>query len=165
MNGSIRAACLVRMLHALNIKGREVVDFGAGDGRVLFAAIAGGASKAIGFELPENKAHKFVFDAVRKKLTSADKVALPSNGSTWSDAEWFPRDIDNMREVPGAPACVYTFWVGMPFETQERILTLCARCPSVDAIAVFRDRKWPKPDDGLPARVREQSRALANARG
>jgi hypothetical protein len=137
------------MLHALDINGREIVDFGAGDGRVLFAAMAAGASRAVGFELHENKAHKFVFDAVCKRLASANTVVLP-NEVAWSDAEWFPRDINFMREVPCSPHCVYTFWVGMPFETQERVLSLCARCPSIDAIAVFRDHKWPKPENGPP---------------
>ncbi len=147
-NGSIRAACLVRMLRALKIKGREIVDFGAGDGRVLHAAMAAGATNANGYELPANKAHKFVFDAVRKKLHSDTTGALSTCRVSWSKANWFPLDIDRIRQMPGNPQCVYTFWVGMPFKTQEHILTLCAQSPTVRAIAVFRDRKWPKPEDG-----------------
>uniref|UniRef100_A0A6T7ZWS0 Histone-lysine N-methyltransferase, H3 lysine-79 specific n=1 Tax=Cryptomonas curvata TaxID=233186 RepID=A0A6T7ZWS0_9CRYP len=147
-NGSIRPTCLVRMLRAMGISGSEFLDFGAGVGLVLFAAMAGGATKAIGYELPDNKAHKFVFDAVLKKLHMENRFALPVS---WSEGQWYPRDIDDMRRMPGNPHCVYSFWVGMPFKTQEHILRLCARCPTVRAIAVFRDRKWPKPDDVVTA--------------
>lgn len=147
-NGSLRPTCLVRMLRAMRISGSEFLDFGAGVGVVLVAAMAGGATKAIGYELPDNKAHKFVYDAVLKKLYMEKRFALPV---AWSEGQWCPRDIHNMRHMPGNPHCVYSFWVGMPFETQEHILKLCARCPTVRAIAVFRDRKWPTPDEGLPA--------------
>ena len=149
LNGSVRATCLVRMLRALKLEGSLFVDFGAGDGRVLLAAMAIGALKALGYELPDNRAHRFVFDAVVQKLV-LDDTDIVSTDVTWSCAEWRPQDIDFLREVPDGTSCVYTFWVGMPFDTQERILTLCARCPSIEAIVVFRDRKWPKPDLGPP---------------
>ena len=70
MNGSVRATCLVRALQALRVQGKELVDFGAGDGRVLLAAIASGASKAAGYELPDNSAHQFVFDAVVEAISA-----------------------------------------------------------------------------------------------
>ncbi len=149
-NGSIRPTCLVRILRAMLIAGSEVLDFGAGIGLVLLAAMSGGATKAIGYELPDNKAHSFVFDAVLKKLHIENRFALPV---AWSEGQWYPRDIDDMRRMPGNPHCVYSFWVGMPFKTQEHILRLCAQCTTVRAIAVFRDRKWPTPDNGLPACV------------
>ena len=149
-NGSIRPTCLVRMLRAMRIGGSEFLDFGAGIGLVLFAAMSGGATKAIGYELPDNKAHKFVFDAVLKKLHMENRFALPV---AWSEGQWYPRDIDDMRRMPGNPHCVYSFWVGMAPKTQLQILTLSAQSPTVRAIAVFRDRKWPTPDDGLPACV------------
>lgn len=150
LNGSIRATCLVRMLRALNIDGREILDFGAGDGRVLLAAIATGASKASGYELPENSAHRFVFNAVRTALSVSDSVALaPVAATSLPRADWIARDINNLQELPPDASCAYSFWVGMPLPTQEHILALCARSPSIDSIAVFRDRKWRKPEDGL----------------
>jgi len=54
LNGSIRPLDLVRILGALEIQGREFIDFGAGDGRVLLSAILGSAKKASGYELPVN---------------------------------------------------------------------------------------------------------------
>jgi hypothetical protein len=149
LNGSIRATCLVRMLHALQISGRDVLDFGAGDGRVLLAAVATGATKATGFELPDNSAHRIVFEAVRKSLNGANGIASASAFSTaWPCADWLARDINNIRELPINSSCAYSFWVGMPLPTQEHILSLCARSPSIDSVAVFRDRKWRKPEDG-----------------
>ena len=38
---------------------------GAGDGRVLLSAISAGASGATGYELPDNKGHKMLFDCVK----------------------------------------------------------------------------------------------------
>ena len=66
-----------------------------------------------------------------------------------------PQDIGRFRELHGLPACVFASWVDVSFETQERILTLCAHCSSIDVIAVLRDRKWRMPDTGPPIRVRE----------
>ena len=39
----------------------------------------------------------------------------------------------------------------MPLSTQEHILKLAAECPSVQAVAVFRDRKWTSSSDVLDA--------------
>ena len=36
------------------------MDFGEGSGRVVFSAVAGGASGSYGYELPENKGMKYV---------------------------------------------------------------------------------------------------------
>ena len=48
----------------LSVKGNKLVDFGEGSGRVVFSAVAGGASGSYGYELPENKGMKYVFDAM-----------------------------------------------------------------------------------------------------
>jgi hypothetical protein len=53
-----------------------------------------------------------------------------------------------MRQIPNLTNCVYSFWVGMPLWTQNRILKLCAGCPTVDTLAVFKDQKWRTPDEG-----------------
>ncbi len=158
MNGNLRPTSLVRVLRALKPEKSDFLDFGAGDGRVLHAAMASRASTAKGFELPANKAHKFVFDAVGKELHSDASSILSTLRVAWSNAEWCSQDIDsirripgNSRRMPGNSQCVYSFWVGMPLQTQTRILRLSAQSPAVKAIAVFRDRKWPKPESGQPA--------------
>ncbi len=51
------------------------------------------------------------------------------------------RDIGSasqMARIPNAPDCV----------CQIHILDLCARCSTIDSIAVYRDRKWREPKDG-----------------
>ena len=68
LNSSIRPLDLVRILGALEIQGREFIDFGAGDGRVLLSAILGSATKASGYELPENKAHRTILLAVLRSI-------------------------------------------------------------------------------------------------
>ena len=71
LNGSIRPLDLVRILGALEIQGREFIDFGAGDGRVLLSAILGSATKASGYELPVNIAQycMLFFDPSKGKQT------------------------------------------------------------------------------------------------
>jgi hypothetical protein len=57
-----------------------------------------------------------------------------------------------MPGTPGGfPNCAYAFWVGMPPVTQRAILQLCALCPSVDTLAVFRCRNWNLPEKGNEA--------------
>jgi hypothetical protein len=60
---------------------------GAGDGRVLVAVLAaGGACSAVGYELPENVAQKFVYTGVLSTLP------LQLNGS----ADLVGKDIDEV---------------------------------------------------------------------
>jgi predicted nicotinamide N-methyase len=53
------------------IVGKRVVDLGAGDGRVLAAALVLGAQSAVGYQLPGNIAQKLVFDAVIFRMISS----------------------------------------------------------------------------------------------
>ena len=53
-----------------------------------------------------------------------------------------------MSEISNDSECVFSFWVGMPFATQVRILEISSACPTITTIAVFRDRKWPSPAEG-----------------
>jgi hypothetical protein len=73
--GSLRPKSLAEILTLMKIEGKRVVDLGAGDGRVLTAALVLGAQSAVGYELPGNIAQKFVLDAVILKMisTSASK--------------------------------------------------------------------------------------------
>jgi hypothetical protein len=64
LNGSLRAGGLVEILLRMRVKDKHVLDLGAGDGRVLLAALLAGAGKASGYELPANWPHEYVFQAV-----------------------------------------------------------------------------------------------------
>ena len=126
LNGSIRPLDLVRILGALEIQGREFIDFGAGDGRVLVSAILGSATKASGYELPENKAHRTILHAVLRSIKKET-----DSGVEFLEAavHWIGRDINRLLSIPSCPSsqsCIYSFWVGMPLPTQEKILLLCA---------------------------------------
>ena len=48
--------------------GSNFVDAGAGDGKLTACAIAAGAAKAMGYELPENDAHRVIFAALMSRL-------------------------------------------------------------------------------------------------
>jgi hypothetical protein len=43
-NGSVRPKCLAQVLRALRVKDHELVDFGAGSGRVILSAVVEGES-------------------------------------------------------------------------------------------------------------------------
>jgi len=60
-------------------------------------------------------------------------------------------DIDALELLSGDPHIVFSFWVGMKLATQEHILKLAGECPSVRAVAVFRDAKWTSSSDVLDA--------------
>jgi hypothetical protein len=54
-----------------------------------------------------------------------------------------------MTKLPKGSDSAFAFWVGMPYSTQVRILELCSGCSTMETIAVFRDRKWTTPDEGI----------------
>ena len=118
VNGSITAAGLIRVFHELEIDGREVVDLGAGVGRVVLSAMVRGASRATGFEHPENKAHEFVFSAAVKKIK--DKFESASHGVDWGKATWYPRDIDEV--TPMFPPSLFDCTVTVDFVENRLII-------------------------------------------
>ena len=66
---SLSPKSLDQLFRAMNVYGCRFVDMGAGDGRVLVAVLAaGGACSAVGYQLPENAAQKFVFYGVLSTL-------------------------------------------------------------------------------------------------
>ena len=75
------------VLGALEIYGHELIDFGAGEGRVLLASLAKGAVRAVGYELPSNQAHQFVFASVLSKVC----------GDAQSRAQWISKDISERK--------------------------------------------------------------------
>mmetsp|Transcript_52492 Transcript_52492/g.109535 ORF Transcript_52492/g.109535 Transcript_52492/m.109535 type:complete len:138 (-) Transcript_52492:791-1204(-) len=68
--------------------GEPGVDFGAADGKFLLAAASNGSGHVTGFELPENKVHKMLFDAVVKRISRKYDLHL--------DVEWIGQDIDEV---------------------------------------------------------------------
>jgi hypothetical protein len=62
--GSVNPLGMVRIFRAMRIQGRNFVDLGAGDGRVLAAAAACGAHTAWGCELPGNTGCIMIFNAL-----------------------------------------------------------------------------------------------------
>ena len=69
--------------------GCRVVDLGAGEGRFMASALDSGALSAVGYELPENSAHKFVFDAALRRIYYwLDFKKVP--------AHWLAQDIDQV---------------------------------------------------------------------
>jgi len=123
------------VLRALSVNGNELVDFGAGSGRVILSAVAEGASRAYGYELPENKGMKYIFDSMASAVK--DRV------------KWIGKDILDLEELNGSPSCAFSFWVGFPLPVQEHILQLCSETASVRTIAVFKDSKWRHADQGM----------------
>ena len=83
INGSIRPSCLAHVLDALIVNGSELIDYGAGDGRVLVASLAKGASRAHGYELPANGAHQFVLNAVLEKIRE----------HAWGRVHWISKNV------------------------------------------------------------------------
>ena len=139
VSGSVRPMSLARILRALKVRGKGLVDFGAGSGRVLFSAILEGASRSYGYELPVNEGMKALFDSV----CVASSIAAPDS------LEWIGKDILDIVELNGRPSCAFSFWVGLPYPVQEHVLDLCSKSASIKAIAVFKYRKWGQADEGL----------------
>jgi hypothetical protein len=139
VNGSIGLSCLDKVLVALQVNGREFIDFGTGDGRVLVASLLIGATSAYGYELAANKAHQYVLSAAISNYPE-DVIRR---------VHWISKDIDELSELPeGSASCAFSFWVGIPLDTQEKILHLCAASFSIRSVCVFRDSKWREPEDG-----------------
>lgn len=150
---------------------------GAGDGRVLLSAISAGASGATGYELPDNKGHKLLFDCVKERCDVEGKhhALWEVRSHTCCSTRWCqnPRffgaqaadfvtfglllqaqDIDRMSRIKEG-AAVFTFWVGMPVETQQKILSLCARFCSTSPSSPTSPSSL-RPQLGSPGALRER---------
>ena len=93
-NGSMNPVSLFLILQLLGVYGRRLVDLGASEGRVLASALACGAEAVYGHELPANRAHKFVFDAVLERMAKAMGSTATSIFSR--NAQWLENDIDKV---------------------------------------------------------------------
>jgi hypothetical protein len=67
------------------------VDLGAGEGRVLASAMKFGAKSVVGYELPANSAHKFVYYAVLRRIFAGIDLNSMASG-----AQWLAKDIDQV---------------------------------------------------------------------
>ena len=177
VHGSVNPRAVAAIFRAMDIFGSNFVDAGAGNGVVMACAIANGAGKATGYELPENDAHRFIFAALMSRL---EQTMLPP-GYSVGRVLWKPQDINEVplyllyllccfhclpnvqfpnlfdktvgalqvAALPVGTESVFSFWVGMDFSTQAHILDLCICCETVKNAAVFQDRKWRNPKEGI----------------
>ena len=90
-NGCLNVTSLFLLFQAMALRGRNVVDLGAGEGRVLASAMKFGAKSVVGYELPANSAHKFVYDAVLRRIFAGVDFKLMA-----SNAQWLAKDIDQV---------------------------------------------------------------------
>ena len=145
VNGSVNSSGLIKNLNSLHVRNADVfLDLGSGDDRVILAALAMGANTSFGFELPQNISYSLLFNAAQSMLqTRSSREPVD-----WSRGPWTPCDIDELSTFECNSHCIFSFWVGMPLYTQNRILVLCNSCLSVKEFAVFCDRKWQRPQQG-----------------
>jgi hypothetical protein len=73
-----------------------------------------------------------------------------SNCHNFWHGDWLSSGVfGQMVEISQGPDCVYCFWIGFPLSTQLHVLSLCASCTSVCRLAVFKDTKWRKAEQGI----------------
>jgi hypothetical protein len=142
----------------------QLQKLGAGDGKVLASAMRCNARSVVGYELPSNSAHKYIYDAVLRRI-----FPHPIQYNNIRPmAQWLAKDIDQVffcpviprlsmfvlktsiqiDDLPDDTEIVYSFWNGMPPETQIHVLELSSRCRSVRKLAVFRDENWSTSEKG-----------------
>jgi hypothetical protein len=93
VDGSLNGRSVMNVLQALRAKGRTVLDIGAGDGRFMVAALAGGkARKVLGYELPVNCLQKDIFGSVLQKMTTVLKGFRFST----SEVQYWMQDINKV---------------------------------------------------------------------
>ena len=91
---SLSPKSLDQLFRAMNVYGCRFVDMGAGDGRVLVAVLAaGGACSAVGYELPENAAQKFVFYGVLSTLPQQVEGSADLVGKAIDEVIWLVRNL------------------------------------------------------------------------
>jgi hypothetical protein len=68
-HGSLTPHSMWKVFQAMDVFGRSFADIGAGNGILLSAALTIGAGNAHGYELPENKANRYIFKAAMARMT------------------------------------------------------------------------------------------------
>jgi hypothetical protein len=153
MNGNWNARSVGQVLTALRVKDSVFLDLGAGDGRVLFAATHMGASHAVGYELPENKGHSYVFEAIRKTIGVERRIDRK--------VSYLMEDFEKIKWTDERPLSVYSFWVAMPPNTQMHVLRIAATAPNLNSLSICRDRNWRSPEQVIDAFSRFGRRRIA----
>ena len=91
-NGCLNVTSLFVIFQAIGLRGKRLVDLGAGEGRVLASAMKYGAHWVVGYELPVNSAHKYVYHAVLRRIYEGIvhfDIVSPC-------AQWLAQDIDEV---------------------------------------------------------------------
>ena len=91
-NGCLNVTSLFLIFQAIGLRGKRLVDLGAGEGRVLASAMKYGAHWVVGYELPVNSAHKYVYHAVLRRIYEGIvhfDIVSPR-------AQWLAQDIDEV---------------------------------------------------------------------
>ena len=90
--GFLNVRSLFHIFQALGVRERKLVDLGAGDGKVLASAMRCNARSVVGYELPSNSAHKYIFDAVLRR-----NFPNPIQYNKIKPmAQWLAKDIDQV---------------------------------------------------------------------
>jgi hypothetical protein len=90
--GFVNVRSLFLIFQALGVRGRKLVDLGAGDGKVLASAMRCYARSVVGYELPSNSAHKYIYDAVLRRI-----FPNPIQYNHIKPmAQWMAKDIDKV---------------------------------------------------------------------
>ena len=92
VHGSVNPRAVAAIFREMDLFGSNFVDAGAGDGTLMACAIAAGAAKATGYELPENDAHRFIFAALMSRL---EQTMFPP-GYSVGRVLWKPQDVNEV---------------------------------------------------------------------
>ncbi len=76
-NGCLSVTSLFVLSQALGMCDKNLVDLGAGEGLVMASALTLSAKNVIGYELPENSAHRFVYEAVFQRVSAGSVHVVP----------------------------------------------------------------------------------------
>jgi len=68
-HGSLTPHSMWKVFQEIDVYGSSFADIGAGNGILLYAALIHGAGNAHGYELPENKANRYIFKAAMARMT------------------------------------------------------------------------------------------------
>ena len=90
--GFLNVRSVFLIFQALGVRGRHFVDLGAGDGKVMASAMRCNARSVVGYELPSNSAHKYIYDAVLRRI-----FPHPIQYNQIKPvAQWLAKDIDQV---------------------------------------------------------------------